>query len=119
MLDAHLSHVEVIGYLLTTGKFTDAFAVFRGFDVLVRNKMIHNQGDFVLMKYVLSVQLLHLPDSYRCGDIISQNQIQIGLDELSRFYLGKAGVGRKDLLCHCHSHDFVLLLSVVSAYLWK
>ena len=119
MLDAHLSHVEVIGYLLTTGEFTDAFAVLCGFDVFIRDKMIHNQGDFILMEYVLLIQLLHLADSYRCGDIISQNQIQIGLDELSRFYLGKAGVRRKDLLCHCHSHDFVLLLSVVSAYLWK
>ena len=90
MLNSHLSHIKIVGDLMTTGKFTDTFAVFCGFDVFVRDKMIHNQGNFILMKYCPAYSaFVHLMDSHRCGDIISQNQIQIGFDELSRFHLGQ------------------------------
>ena len=105
MLDSHLSYVKIVGDIMTTGKFTTAFAVFRRLDILIRDKMIHNQRNFVMIEYRLVVHLLHLIDRYRRCDIISKNQIQICFDQLSCFYLCKTRVRCQDLLCHCHSHD--------------
>ena len=105
MLDSHLSYVKIVGDIMTTGKLSDTFAVFRRFNILIGNKVIRNKCDLVLIKNSLVVHLLHLIDRYRRCDIISKNQIQICFDQLSCFYLCKTRVRCQDLLCHCHSHD--------------
>ena len=86
VLDAHLSYVEVVAYFMFAGKFTDAFAVFGGFDVFVGDKMIHYQGNFILVEYFFAVHFFHLADGYRCCDVIAKNQIEICFDKLSGLY---------------------------------
>ncbi len=87
-------------------KLSDAFAVLRRFDIFIRDKVIHHQGDLVLIKNILFCHFIHFMDGHRRCDIISQHQIEISLDELSRLYIGKPGMGSQDFLCHCHCfHD--------------
>ena len=77
---------------MATGKITAAFAVFRRFNILIRYKMIHDKGDLILIKNRLPVHLFHFVYGYWRGNIISQHQIQIRFDQLSRLYLRKPRV---------------------------
>ena len=75
MLDAHLSHIKIVGDLMLTGKIPAALAVLRGLDVLIGDKMIHDQRDLILVEHTLLIHLLHLVDRHRGRDIIAQHQI--------------------------------------------
>ena len=77
MFDSHLSHIKVIGNIVPAGKFTAAFTVLSRFNILVRDKVIHNQSYFLIIKNGLVIHLLHLIDRNRRCDIIAQHQIQI------------------------------------------
>ena len=69
VLDSHLSHVKIIGDLLAAGKFPHTLAVLRRLDIFVGDKMIHHQGNLILIKDLLLFQLSHLADGHRGGDI--------------------------------------------------
>ena len=86
VFDSHLSYVKIIGDLIFTGKFTYTFAVFCWFDIFIRDKMIHYQCNLILVKYFLLFKLVHLMNGNRGSNIISQDQIQICLDQLTGFY---------------------------------
>ena len=73
MLNSHVSHIEIIGYLMAAGKLPAALAVLSRLYILVRDKMVHNQGNLILIKYGLSVHLLHLVNGNRRSDVISQH----------------------------------------------
>ena len=104
MLDPHLSNIKIIGNIMLTGKLTHAFAVFCRLDVFIRNKMIQNQCDLILMKNTIYFHFIHFMNCDRRCDIISEHQIQIRLDQLSRTDRVKSCVRRKNFLCHRHSH---------------
>ena len=104
MLDAHLSHLEIVGDIVLPGEFPDALAVLRGLDVLVGHEMIRHQSNLVLVEDAPGLELVHLLDCHRAGDIIAQHQVQIRLDQLAGFHLFQSGSGRQDFLRHCHSH---------------
>ena len=89
---------------MATGKFTDAFAVLRRLDVLIRHEMIQHKCDLVLVKNTVHLHLVHLMNRHRRCDIISENQIQICLNELSGTDRRKSGMRRENLLCHRHTH---------------
>ena len=104
MLDSHLAHLEIIGDLIPICKFSHTFAVLRRFDILIRDKMIRHQRDLILVKNAVHLHFFHFPDRDRAGNVIAEHQIQIRLDELSRFHGLKPRVSGQDLLCHSHSH---------------
>ena len=89
---------------MAAGKFTDTFAVLRRLNVLIRHEMIQHERDLVLVKNAVHLHLIHLVNRHRRCDIISENQIQICLNELPCTDRRKSGMRRKNLLCHCHTH---------------
>ena len=107
MLDSHLSYIKIIGNIVTTGKFTDTFAVFCRLDIFIWNKMIHNKCNFIFIKYSIYGHLIHLMDCNRRSNIISKNKIKLCLYKLSCFYMIQACMSRQNLLSHCHSHFYI------------
>ncbi len=77
MFNSHLPYVKIVGNPVLACKIPAALTVFGGLDIFIRNKMVHNQGDFILIKYGLVIHLFHLVNRYRRGNIISKNQIQV------------------------------------------
>ena len=70
--------------------------------------MIRYKYHFILIKYVIR----HLPDdrqSHRTCDVIRHDYVKLRLDQLARLDRIKSGMGRQDLLRHCHSHVKSLL----------
>ena len=106
VLDSHLPYIKIVRYLMLPGILTYTLAVFRRLDILVRDKMIHDQGDLVLIKHLIAPELIHLSDCDRSGNIISQYQVQVRLDQISRMHLCKSCGVREYFLSHCHSHRY-------------
>ena len=104
MLNSHLSYIKIIGDIVATGKFTNTFTVLSRLNILIRNKVIHYQCNFIFVKYGIYCHLIHLMDSYRRSDIVSKNKVKLCLYKLSCFYMIQTCMRCQDLLSHCHSH---------------
>ena len=65
MFNTHLSYVKVIGDVVFTGEFSYALAVLCGFDIFVRDKVIHDQSYFIFIKYGIYRHFIHLMNRYR------------------------------------------------------
>ena len=105
MLDSHLSHFIIMRQTLFFRELADGFGVLGGFDVLVRRKMIWYQNHLILVEHFIC----HLPEyrnRHRPCNIVCHNHIQLRLDQLSGFNAVKSRMGCKNLLCHCHSHNY-------------
>ena len=99
MFNSHFSHVKIVGNLVTTGKLSYTFAVFCGFNIFIRNKVVHNQCHFVFIKHGIHRHFIHFVNSHRY-------QIQICFNQLSCFYFIQSGMSCQNFLRHCHSHMF-------------
>ena len=86
------------------GKLPDTLAVLCRLYILVRDKVIHDKRNFILVKYTVILQTIHLSDRNRRRNVIAKYKIELCLDQLSRVNLRKAGCLREYLLSHCHSH---------------
>ena len=106
MLDTHFTYFEIIGNLISIGKFPHTFAVLRRLDILVRHEMVRYKSNLIFIKYALCIHLLHFFDGHRTCNIVAQYKIQIRFDQLSCLYPVKPCMGSQNLLCHCHSHGF-------------
>ena len=80
MLNPHFPYVKIIADFMPAGKLAHAFAVLGRFNILIRHKMIHYQGDFVLMEHAFRGKLIHLMDCHRRRNVISKHQIQVCLN---------------------------------------
>ena len=112
VLHAHLAHIEEIGDLMLMGKIPGLEAQFRGFDVLAGRIVVQNDGDLVPVKDPGEAGLFKLGDGHRCGDVVAQHHVHLGLDQLTHLHGIQPGVLGQDLLCHCHSHIKNLLSAV-------
>ena len=108
MLNAHLSDLKIIRNLVAVRKLANALAVLCGLDILGRHKMIRNQSNLILVEYPLLPETIHFLDRNRSRNIIAKYQIKICLDQLTCLDGRKTCAVRKNLLCHCHSHSFLL-----------
>ena len=115
VLNPHLPHIIEMTDLVLTGKFTDTLAVLGGLDVLVGDKMVHDQSDPLPVKDPLRIHVLHDIDRNRRGDIIAQYQVQLSHNQLSRLDMIQTGMRGQDLLRHCHSHASISLLPIKTA----
>ena len=105
VLNPHIAHIKIVGNAVGTGKSTHLLAVLRGLDVLVGRKVIHYKGNAGLVKHAVLAKFVHLIDGNRRGHIVAKYHIQLGLNQLTGYYMIQTGVRRQDLLRHCHSHD--------------
>ena len=83
MLYTHFSNFKVVGYLISYSKFTNTFAVFCRFNVLVRHEVIRYKSNLILVKYTIDHHLIHFLNGNWTGDIITKNKIQVCFDQLS------------------------------------
>ena len=113
VLHAHLAHIEEIGDLMLMGKIPGLEAQFRGFDVLAGRIVVQNDGDLVPVKDPGEAGLFKLGDGHRCGDVVAQHHVHLGLDQLTHLHGIQPGVLGQDLLCHCHSHVKNLLSAIL------
>ena len=110
MLDAHLAHVIEVADAVGAGEFSALLGLLGGLDVLIGDEMVQNDGDLVLIKDGVETGLGELIDGHGGGDVVAQDDVQLCADQLSGNHVIQAGVGRQDLLCHCHSHSVFLTL---------
>ena len=108
MLDAHLAHVVVVVQAEAAGEGAALLALGGGLDVLVGDEVIHDHDHPALVEDLRKAGLLKLVDRHGGGDVVAQDQVQPGPDQLARPDLRKAGVVRQDLLRHCHAHTVTL-----------
>ena len=110
VFDAHSADVEEIIHAVFVCEVADGLDLFRRFDVLVRGEVVHDHahlcGAFDAGKSRL---FKFLYCNGRC-DVVAENHIQFGIDELTRFDAFQPRVCREDLLRHCHSHNREYLL---------
>ncbi len=85
-------------------KLADTFAVLRRFDILIWHKVVQHKRNLIPVKHALRFHFIHLMNSHRRSDIVSENEIQLCLDQLSRADRGKPCMRCKNLLCHRHTH---------------
>ena len=68
---------------VAAGKFPALLGLLRGFDVLVGNKVIQNDGDFVLVKNLRKAVFGKLVNGHWGGNVVAQDDVQLGTDQLS------------------------------------
>ena len=88
-------------------------ALLRGFDVLVRRKVVGHERDLLLVKHLGAAELGELADGDGRGDVVPQDKIQLRHDQLTRVDGRRArrarptsGMRGEDLLRHRHAHVF-------------
>ena len=109
VLDTHLAHIVEVVDVEALGEGAALEALLSGLDVLVGGEMVHDHGDLALIENAGEAFLLKLTDGHGRGDVVAQDHIQLGTDQLTGLDLRQACVGCQDLLCHCHSHRENLL----------
>ena len=112
VLHAHLAYIIEVVQIKLPGEGAALEALLGGLDVLVGGEMVHDHGDFALVKHPGKALLLKFPDGHGGGDVVAQDHVQLGPDQLTGLDLRQAGVGSEDFLCHCHSHGKSLLFLV-------
>ena len=99
MLDAHFAHVIEVADTVLTGKFPALLALLGRLDVLVGDKVVKDDGDFVFVEYGVKAVFGKLVDSHGGGDVVAQHDVQLGPDQLTGIYVVKPRVGRENFLC--------------------
>ena len=84
VLYAHLAHVVEMGDAVLMGKLPCLLAQLGRLDILAGGIVVQHNGDPVLVKDLGEASLLKLRDGHRGGDIVAQDQVQPGFDQLAR-----------------------------------
>ena len=66
--------------------------------------MVQDDRDLVLVEDLAEAGLLKLGDGHGGGDVVAQDHVHLGLDELAHLYVIQPGVLGQDFLRHCHTH---------------
>ena len=110
MFNAHASHFKIVGDIMFPGKITHLFTQGRGLNVFAGRKMIRYQRDFIFIKN-------RAPDSFklnnrrRTGNVVRQNQIHLGDQQIPSLHKFPAHMHGENFLCHCHAHKKPLLIN--------
>ena len=110
MLDAHLAHVIEMADAVLAGELPAGFGLLGSLDILVGHKMVQDDDHLVLVIDPVKACFFELIHRHRGSDIIAQNNVQLGLNQLSGAHLQQTCMGRQNLLGHCHCHGSSLLI---------
>ena len=119
VFDAHLSHIIEVVYFKSPGKAAAFLALFSALYIFVRRKVVHYERDFALVEDLAEAGAFKFVDRNGTGDIVGQNHVQFGIDQLAGNYFVKSCMGGQDLLRHCHTHSQSFLLIDCSVYFTK
>ena len=115
VLNAHLAHIIEVEDVVLVGKLAALLGLGRALDVLVGHEVVENDGDVLFVEHAVKACLLELVDGHRCGDVVAQHDVELGVDELARLDLGEARVCGQNFLRLGHSHDGTLLFILQAA----
>ena len=113
MLDPHLSDIKVVLETLLMREVPAHLCALRTRDILIRNEVVHNQHDLLLIEHFLLIQLLHLADRHRRGDIITMDEVELRHDQLTCAHRLQSCMLRQNLLAHRHSHNKLLIICIL------
>ena len=94
--------VEVF-YALFARKVADDLALLGGFDVLGGHEVVEDEDDLFGIFHPVA-RLLHLGDRHRRGDVVAEDEVDVGGDELARGDALSARVSCEYLLSCGHFH---------------
>ena len=78
----------------------------RGLRVFCGNEMVGDERDLARIEDVLGAfDLAHHADCDGGGELVGENEVDLGVDDLSRLDASDVCVARQDLLGECHAHD--------------
>ena len=103
MLDPHPADFDIVGDVVLAGKIPQGFGLLGRFDVFVGDEVVGDQGDFVRIEH-RPADFFKFGDGLGSGDVVGEQKVDFGPDQLTRFDFFTAGVGRQNLFGHCHSH---------------
>ena len=96
---------------MLAGKFPALLGLLSSLDVLIGHKVVQDNGNAVLVKNLVEARLAEFLDGNGGGDVVAQNQVQLGGNQLARNNGVKPRVGREDFLGHGHSHGLLSSLN--------
>ncbi len=111
MLHAHLAHIIEVVQIKLPGEGAALEALLGRLDVLIRGEMVHDHGDFVLSNTPVKPSS-QIPGWPRGGDVVAQDHVQLGPDQLTGLDLRQAGVGSEDFCV------IVIPMGKASSFLW-
>ena len=106
MLDASGTHIIEVSDAEALCKPAGGVTELGGLDILAGSVVVQHDGDLFRVKNLCQAGTVKGGYRHGGGDVVSQDQIQLGFDQVARLDRGQARVSRQDLLRHCHSHDY-------------
>jgi len=104
VLDTHGADLKVVGEAVHPGKISQNFGLFGGFDVFIRDKVVRDQGYPLPVEYAGHPDLFKFFNRHRRGDVVAQDQVDPGIDQLTGQHFLLAGMCRQDFFGYGHRH---------------
>ena len=104
VFDAHFSDIEEVRDVMGFRKLAAGSGLLGGFDVFVGHKVVEHDVDAVCICDIVESGFLEFADGDGGGDVIAENAVKFGHNELSGSDFILSGVGSQDFLCHGHGH---------------
>ena len=106
VLDAAATDVEEVRDLLLDREVFHEFGKFRGLRVLRRNEVIFDQRDALRVEDAIgALDAAHHADRDRGRQLVGEHEVDLRVDDLSRFHAIDRRVASQDLLGKRHSHE--------------
>ena len=116
VLDTHLTHIVEVEDVVFVSELAALLGLGGALDVLVGYKVVQHDVDAGAVKHRVKTGLLKLVDSHRGGDVVTQHDVELGVDELARGHGCFSAMRGQDLLCHGHSHGVPSVLKALIYY---
>ncbi len=104
VLDTHPANFKIVGQPLFPGKVAQHLGLLGRFNVLVGSEMVRDQDNLFPVKHFPDSDFLKFLDSYGSRYVISQDNINLTVDQFSGLNLLPARVGSQDLFRDGHPH---------------
>jgi hypothetical protein len=104
VLDAHLTHLEIVDDALAEGEAPHARTLSGGGNVLVGREVVGNQRHLLAIEYASRAAFLEFSDRNGRSDVVAQHQIQRAVDKLPGGDRRESGVAGQYPLGHRHAH---------------
>jgi hypothetical protein len=102
MLNPTFSNFKIMGETLGLCKIPENFTLLGGKDVFCGGEVVRHQDDTIPVKYLFCPHLLKGLDGKGRSDIISEGQIDSGIEKVTRGDLSFARMGGEDFFCNGH-----------------
>ena len=104
VLDAHHADVHEVFDVVLVREGAGLLNERRRLDVLVRRKVVHDHRDLCVVENRGRAVLLENVDRDRRGNVVAENHVELGVDQLTSLDFFEPRVSREDFLGHCHTH---------------